>query len=324
VTTLAHIPIEEYLRTIYEPDEDYVDGTVEERNLGEYDHNAAQKVLLFWFARHEKQWGIRVIQEQRIRLSSTRVRIPDVSIFPREFLIEQVFTRPPPTDDTINCRCMQYVHILNLIDAYLDRLKRARQILTAPDTHPKRSLKRTPQSLRSPKTLKTAERENPAAPARQFGKYEISHRKKATSAMLKKKPGMINLTAACFAKAETVVSEPALVLVEQIPHEEHQAQRGRLAEESALGQIVTTLLTAKVPTKRRRSTLSKAPVAPLATALGGVIPDVPIFIPAERVRLERFKRQPASVIERGPFGLNATVPLTVELLTQRWLQNLVS
>jgi Uma2 family endonuclease len=95
VTTLAHIPIEEYLRTIYEPDEDYVDGTVEERNLGEYDHNAAQKVLLFWFARHEKQWGIRVIQEQRIRLSSTRVRIPDVSIFPREFLIEQVFTRPP-------------------------------------------------------------------------------------------------------------------------------------------------------------------------------------------------------------------------------------
>jgi len=62
--------------------------------VGEYDHNAVQKAILLWFARHEKEWRIRSIQEQRTRLSPSRIRIPDVSVFPRDLPIEQVFTRP--------------------------------------------------------------------------------------------------------------------------------------------------------------------------------------------------------------------------------------
>ena len=35
----------EYLRTSYHPDCDYVDGEVQERNLGEFDHAAIQAFL---------------------------------------------------------------------------------------------------------------------------------------------------------------------------------------------------------------------------------------------------------------------------------------
>jgi Uma2 family endonuclease len=94
MATATHIPIEQYLKTEYEPDAEYVDGAIEERNLGEYDHNAVQKAILLWFARHEKEWGIRCIQEQRTRLGPKHVRIPDVSLFARSLPVEQVFTRP--------------------------------------------------------------------------------------------------------------------------------------------------------------------------------------------------------------------------------------
>jgi Uma2 family endonuclease len=88
------ISIEEYLSTAYEPDMDYVDGELEDRNVGEYEHNVVQKRILFWFDRRAKEWRVRAIQEQRTRLADSRVRIPDVSVFSRELPVEQVFTRP--------------------------------------------------------------------------------------------------------------------------------------------------------------------------------------------------------------------------------------
>jgi Uma2 family endonuclease len=92
--TSSFIPLETYLRTSYEPDVEYVDGELEERNVGEFDHNMIQRAVLFWFYLHEKEWGIRSIQEQRTRVDVTKVRLPDVSVFSREIPIEQVFTRP--------------------------------------------------------------------------------------------------------------------------------------------------------------------------------------------------------------------------------------
>ena len=38
--TTTHLSLEEYLRTDYEPDCDYVDGELEERNAGELQHSA--------------------------------------------------------------------------------------------------------------------------------------------------------------------------------------------------------------------------------------------------------------------------------------------
>ncbi len=44
-TATTLIPIEEYLRTSYHPDCDYVDGEIQERNLGEREHARLQAVL---------------------------------------------------------------------------------------------------------------------------------------------------------------------------------------------------------------------------------------------------------------------------------------
>jgi Uma2 family endonuclease len=94
-TTATQIPLEVYLRTSYHPDCDYVDGEVQERNLGEFDHSQLQMAIAAWFHSHRNEWGIRVLPEQRVRVSASRVRIPDVCLVSRERPVEQVITAPP-------------------------------------------------------------------------------------------------------------------------------------------------------------------------------------------------------------------------------------
>jgi Uma2 family endonuclease len=95
MSTAALIPIEEYLATSYRPDCDFVDGEVQERNLGEFEHATLQKALILWFGNREAEWGIRVLPEQRIRVSGSNVRIPDVTVLLKQQPVEKVFTSPP-------------------------------------------------------------------------------------------------------------------------------------------------------------------------------------------------------------------------------------
>jgi len=88
----ARIPIGQYLTTFYEPDAEYVNGEVEERSVGEYDHNIVQRAILLWFHLYDKEWQTRTIQEQRMRPCSGNVRIPEVSVWARSVPVEQVFT----------------------------------------------------------------------------------------------------------------------------------------------------------------------------------------------------------------------------------------
>jgi Uma2 family endonuclease len=94
MATSARMSMTEYLHSTFEPDAEYVNGEIQERNIGEYDHNAVQKAILLWFEQHDKEWRTRSMQEQRTRLRSGNVRLPDVSMFPRNLPIEQVYTRP--------------------------------------------------------------------------------------------------------------------------------------------------------------------------------------------------------------------------------------
>ena len=46
MATAVHVPVEVYLRTLdYEPDCEYVDGVIEERPQGEYDHASWQQAI---------------------------------------------------------------------------------------------------------------------------------------------------------------------------------------------------------------------------------------------------------------------------------------
>jgi Uma2 family endonuclease len=89
------VPAEEYLSTVYRPDCDYVDGVVEERNVGENDHAYVQKRLILFLSGLERALGIYVVQEQRIQVAATRYRIPDTCIMLGGRPTEPIFTTPP-------------------------------------------------------------------------------------------------------------------------------------------------------------------------------------------------------------------------------------
>jgi Uma2 family endonuclease len=95
MSTAALVSLEEYLKTSYEPDCDYVDGNVEERNLGEFNHADLQGGLVLYLRSRARKWNVRVVPEARIRVSPTRVRVPDVCVISRDHPVEQVPTRPP-------------------------------------------------------------------------------------------------------------------------------------------------------------------------------------------------------------------------------------
>lgn len=74
------ISVEEYLRTSYRPDCDYLEGQVLERNLGERPHAKLQNYFLFIFTLNRKSWKVAVLPEQRVQVKAQRFRIPDVCI----------------------------------------------------------------------------------------------------------------------------------------------------------------------------------------------------------------------------------------------------
>jgi Uma2 family endonuclease len=89
------VSVEEYLTTDYSPDCDYVDGVLEDRNAGQRKHGLVQKRTLLFFARLEEQLGIFALQEQRVRIGPTRVRVPDVCVMLGGDPGEETFTTAP-------------------------------------------------------------------------------------------------------------------------------------------------------------------------------------------------------------------------------------
>lgn len=95
MATATTIPLEIYLKTSYRPDCDYVDGEIEERNLGEREHARLQMAIAAWLYARSEAWKIDVLPEQRVRVSATRVRIPDICLVSLELPFENVITHPP-------------------------------------------------------------------------------------------------------------------------------------------------------------------------------------------------------------------------------------
>jgi Uma2 family endonuclease len=95
MATTTHVPVEVYLRSSYEPDAEYVDGKIEERPMGEFDHASWQEAILAWFRQHMTEWGVRARPELRVKVAATRYRIPDVTLLDRSQPREQIITHPP-------------------------------------------------------------------------------------------------------------------------------------------------------------------------------------------------------------------------------------
>jgi Uma2 family endonuclease len=78
MSTATLIPVEEYLNTSYDPDVEYVDGVLVERNVGDYLHSLIQSNIIF--ALRRKYPHLRVLPELRSRTRETRYRLPDVCV----------------------------------------------------------------------------------------------------------------------------------------------------------------------------------------------------------------------------------------------------
>jgi Uma2 family endonuclease len=115
MASATQIPVAEYLRTSYRPDREYIDGEVRERNVGKWEHARVQFLLALWFGSYEKVWNVIGSTEQRIQVSATRVRVPDL-----------VVVRPGPQPDILTAPPLLVIEILSPDDSYSDTEERAR------------------------------------------------------------------------------------------------------------------------------------------------------------------------------------------------------
>ncbi|WP_419806956.1 Uma2 family endonuclease [Terriglobus sp.] len=87
--------MQEYLQTSYSPDMDFVDGHLEERNVGEHEHARLQWLIAKAFSPREDEWDLEGVIEQRIRVDGSRVRICDVALLRSDAPFERVIETPP-------------------------------------------------------------------------------------------------------------------------------------------------------------------------------------------------------------------------------------
>jgi Uma2 family endonuclease len=114
------IPVDEYLRTSYHPDCDFIEGELLERNVGKRRHGYAQARIAIWFGRRAGLPRLEPLTELRMQVGPGRVGIPDVVVSEVPLPDEEVFTSPPylcvevmSPDDTIAAmqdRLDDYLH----------------------------------------------------------------------------------------------------------------------------------------------------------------------------------------------------------------------
>jgi len=86
---------EEYLRTSYEPEMEYVDGRLVERHVGEYFHSLSESLIAaLLYARSEERRFL-VFAAQRVRVSDEpRYRVPDICVKALPHEVTPVLEKP--------------------------------------------------------------------------------------------------------------------------------------------------------------------------------------------------------------------------------------
>ena len=126
------------------------------------------------------------------------------------------------------------------------------------------------------------------------------------------------------------ISKPTFVQDELfLPEQEQRVHENVVAEVLAekepkllipteIKPAVAKIVTRKVTTRSKPS----GPAVP--RALGGMVSAAPVFIPAAQIHQERWQKRQELDAKFDSSKSSASVPLTAELLTQRWVQGLNS
>ncbi|MDQ1470879.1 MAG: hypothetical protein QOJ99_2359 [Bryobacterales bacterium] len=112
--------VEEYLRTSYRPDCDYVDGEVLERNLGEIEHSGTQGEIIFYLRSRYPSLRRRVLPEQRVQMRAQRFRVPDVCVLAADAPHEKIVRTPPLLCIEVLSKDDSMGEMMERIDEYFD------------------------------------------------------------------------------------------------------------------------------------------------------------------------------------------------------------
>jgi len=115
------ISLEEYLHTSYSPDQEYCDGVLVERNVGDNPHSDLQGGLVTYLRQRSKEWNTKAYPELRIRVREKRYRLSDVC----------VYTLPAPEERFPSQMPLLWIEILSPDDKIVDVWKKASEVIEA-------------------------------------------------------------------------------------------------------------------------------------------------------------------------------------------------
>jgi Uma2 family endonuclease len=118
MATAIGISLAEYLATDYQPDREYLDGEVVERNVGHGPHSYVQIALGAWFYAQQKGWGMITLPEQRVQVAATRFRVPDLCVIRKEDFAN-IIQHPPLLCIEILSPEDRWYRVQDSIDDYL-------------------------------------------------------------------------------------------------------------------------------------------------------------------------------------------------------------
>jgi Uma2 family endonuclease len=89
------VSVQEYLGTHYRPDVEYIDGELQERNVGEIEHAEMILAVLAWFLNHKQEWPLRILPDVRVQVKPDRYRVPDICLCDASSSDTRIVTGPP-------------------------------------------------------------------------------------------------------------------------------------------------------------------------------------------------------------------------------------
>jgi len=92
---ITKVSVQQYLGTHYRPDVEYIEGELQERNVGEIEHAEMMLAVLGWFLSHKQEWPMRILPDVRVQVRPDRFRVPDICLGAASSSDTRIVTGPP-------------------------------------------------------------------------------------------------------------------------------------------------------------------------------------------------------------------------------------
>lgn len=192
---------------------------------------------------------------------------------------------------------MYYTNIIVLIDAYLDRLLEARDILATLEIP--QTMAQIPASSSKPRKKQNIKSVNIRTASDLIENVTTSPLK--SRILAEKKATERSNIAVSKSRRKSLKSIPSAMI-------STSRDQSSATHQSEVPRVIKATLPRKAQPSQKRLSFSNPPSA---KALGGYIPTGPVFIPAEKIRTAK-AHEPSVPLK--------SAPLTAELLSQRWIQ----